>query len=320
MPGICVKAAGFPRGTRNFRPGDTYPLFGKGVHRTMSTRARHTTLPLGLPVLRFSELDSTNKYARKLAESGQLRGRPAVVVAERQTDGVGRFRRQWSSPPGGLWCTYAFPLPQSPAGERVLEGLGLRIGLACTTAISELLQNTKRPCDVRLKWPNDVMVNGRKVAGMLCELVSERESLAQHRYILIGVGVNANFTSVQLPPELREKATGLLDHLACPVKLDSLLASIVGGLQELAPVEGLPHDLLQRVRTLLYGVGQHAAVSMPHGQKVSGVLLGIDSRGLAQLRTDDGVFTAPSGTVLMTDEVLSTSALAHGGIADGHAK
>jgi BirA family transcriptional regulator, biotin operon repressor / biotin---[acetyl-CoA-carboxylase] ligase len=259
-------------------------------------------LPPGLPVLRFGELESTNKYARKLAETGQLRGRAAVIIAERQTDGVGRFRRQWSSPVGGLWCTLAWPLPEGPAGERVLDGLGLRVGLGCTYAIQSLLRKTKRPCEVRLKWPNDVMVNSRKVAGVLCELVFERDSLAAHKYVLVGVGVNANIASAQLPFELREKATGLLDHLPKPIPLDDLLAVILHQLYELVPIEGLPAEMLQLVRAMLFGVGLPAAVSLPQGQKVHGVLLGIDHRGLAQLRTDDGVFTAPSGTVLMTEE------------------
>lgn len=275
-----------------------------------ATHQPSLTLPPNLPVLRFGELDSTNAYARKLAETGQLRGRAAVVVAERQTSGVGRFRRQWTSPVGGLWWTLAWPLPEADAADRMIEGLGLRVGLGCTCALQSLLRNTKRPATVRLKWPNDVMINGRKVAGVLCELVHERSSLAARRYVLIGIGVNANLSNAQLPFELREKATGLLDHLARPVPLDDLMAAILHQLMELVPIEGLPAELLQLVRALLYGVGQPATVSLPQGQKISGILLGIDARGMAQLRTDDGVFTAPNGTILMTDD--SPSSNGHG--------
>lgn len=254
-----------------------------------------------VPVLRFAELDSTNKYARRIAESGQFRGREAVIVAEQQTAGVGRFRRAWASPAGGLWCTFVFPLPHGADGDKQLDGLGLRVGIACTRTIASILNNTKRPCDVRLKWPNDVLINGRKACGVLCELVTERSSLAGTRYVLVGVGVNANMASSQLPPELREKATGLLDHLPHTIDLDALLACLHIELMTLVGARGLSPELLEEARQRLYGIGQPAAVSLSHGHKVHGTLLGIDTHGLALLRTDDGVFTAPGGTVLVMD-------------------
>lgn len=259
--------------------------------------------PAEVPILRFSETESTSKYLKRLAQTGQLRGRMAVVVAERQTGATGRFNRQWSSPPGGLWFTLAWPMPSEPAAcERMLDGLGVRVGVVVMLEIDRVLAQSKRPCDVRLKWPNDVLVNGRKVAGILCELTGERVSLAQHKYLLVGVGVNANVCTMQLPPELRGSACGLMDHVAEPVNNETLLRGMVSGLMGTLPLEGLPSEVGRVARERLWGVGEAMTVTLPQGQKVHGILIGLDSRGMAQIRTDEGVFTAPSGSVLMKDE------------------
>lgn len=280
----------------------------------MVQRAASSQGDSAIAVLRFAEIDSTSAYARKLAQTGQLRRRPAMIVAERQTAGVGRFRRQWSSPTGGLWCTLAWPLEPGAAGEGVLEGLGLRVGLACMDVVEGLLSETKRPTDVRLKWPNDVMVNGRKVAGVLCEIVSgslqgigisktqDGSGSGADRYLLIGVGLNANVSSVLLPSEIREKAAGLLDHLARPLDLEMVRERVQAALVMTLRTRGVPTEILRRARERLYGLGSMVSVALPHGQKVFGELIGLNEYGMAQLRTDHGPYVAPSGTVIMVED------------------
>lgn len=256
-----------------------------------------------IPVIRFREIESTSSLARRLAETGQLRSRPAMIVAESQTGGVGRFKRQWTSPVGGLWCTLAFPLRSGAPGDAIIEGLGLRVGVAITTVIRAVLDNqTKRPADVRLKWPNDVLINARKVAGILCELVNCPGAVGPGRAVLVGVGINANLSSAMFPAELRDRVTGLLDHMGRPLDLELLRQAVQSALLEALAAHALPPDLLRTAREMLFGVGAPAVITLPQGRKVHGTLIGIDHSGMAQLRTDDGLFTAPSGTVLMFDE------------------
>jgi BirA family transcriptional regulator, biotin operon repressor / biotin---[acetyl-CoA-carboxylase] ligase len=255
-----------------------------------------------MPVLSFPEVESTSGLARKLAETGQLRGRPAMVVAETQSGGVGRFKRQWQSPRGGLWCTLAWPLPADPAGNKLMEGLGLRVGVVCTQLVARVLAPAKHQPDVRLKWPNDVLVNDRKIAGVLCELVPVRASVIGQRYVLIGVGINANLSDALLPAVIRERSTGFLDHIAREVDLVALRERLQSELIAAMETPGLPAGVLSEARRLLWGVGRPAAVALPGGQRVTGMFVGIDDRGLAKLKTDDGLFVAPPGTMLLSGE------------------
>lgn len=263
-----------------------------------------------IPVIRLKEVDSTSLFARRLANTGQFRRRAAVVVAEKQTAGVGRFRRQWVSPAGGLWCTLVWPLASGRAGDAALEGLGLRVGMACLDLVDALMQDARGGAEVRLKWPNDVMINGRKVAGVLCELVQGSSGAVSDgggggggddRYVLVGVGLNANVSSAVLPGEIREKSCGLLDHVPRSLDLERVREGLVLRLSAALRCEGVPGEMLRRARQRLFGLNTTVSVSLPHGQKVFGELIGLSDQGMAILRTDDGPYVAPSGTVLMSE-------------------
>src|SRR5688572_18234675 len=156
--------------------------------------------------------DSTSTHARRLLELGDPPP-PFVITARTQSAGRGQFTRAWSSPLGGLWCTYAFP----QAGIS-LDALGLRIGLACARTVEGALRRAGSGNDVRLKWPNDVYLVGKKVLGVLTENISSRGS----HFLLIGVGINANFEASQLPPEIAARATTLRDRTGQTFDLDEL--------------------------------------------------------------------------------------------------
>ncbi|RMD62267.1 MAG: bifunctional biotin--[acetyl-CoA-carboxylase] synthetase/biotin operon repressor, partial [Planctomycetota bacterium] len=119
-------------------------------------------LDLLIPIQTYEELDSTSLEARRDVESGELGDQARLYVAKRQTRGLGRFRRSWASPAGGLWCTLAWPVNLEP--RLVLEGLGLRVGVAVVHTVEHTLAAHGVGAPVQLKWPNDVMVKGRKIA------------------------------------------------------------------------------------------------------------------------------------------------------------
>ncbi len=246
-------------------------------------------LDLLAPIERLEEVDSTNLAARRAVESGELAGSGRMLVAKRQTAGRGRFGRAWASPEGGLWCTLAWPVSLDPA--RVLEGLGLRVGVACAHAVEHALAAHGHGEGVRLKWPNDVLVNGKKALGALCEAL-ERDGKT---YILVGVGVNVNFPESAFPPEVRPLATTLSTVVHGQVNLERLLHDLRERLVQALMTEGLTKGLVNDARAHLFGVGSQATISLADGSKKGGVLSGLTDDGRVRLDTPEGPYVAPAG-------------------------
>lgn len=153
---------------------------------------------VGSEVVYYDQIASTNEEARKLAEAGAIEG--TVVIADAQTGGKGRLGRQWSSPPGvNLYLSLILRPSFSP---RYATQMTFMSAVVVAQAIETVTDLTPQ-----LKWPNDVMLQGRKVAGLLNELNAETE---QVHYLVLGVGVNLNMTPEQFPADLRTPATSLL--------------------------------------------------------------------------------------------------------------
>lgn len=172
-------------------------------------------------VLRLDEVDSTNLYTRGLAEDGAPDG--TVVVARKQTSGKGRLGRQWhSSGDFGLW----FSILLRPVFDPKFAGmLGIGAGVAVAQAIRSLVG-----AEAVLKWPNDVLIDGRKVCGILAE---GRTVGRQLEWAVVGIGINVTHPEGGFPPELEGMATALSQHCACDgegsapdkdVLLDSVLS------------------------------------------------------------------------------------------------
>lgn len=152
----------------------------------------------GVPQVGFfrslgSTLDSIHELGGQGAPSG------TIVLAEEQTAGRGREGRTWRSPAGGLWLGALLRPQASDPGV-----YSIRVGLVLADAIDEVVG---RPVS-RLKWPNDVMIGDRKVAGILCEGRWQGETL---QWLAIGIGCNV---TNEIPAELAERATRLVDHRA----------------------------------------------------------------------------------------------------------
>jgi BirA family biotin operon repressor/biotin-[acetyl-CoA-carboxylase] ligase len=162
-------------------------------------------------------LDSTQGAARALAEGGAPEG--TVVVADRQTSGRGRLGRDWHSPAGvNLYATVVLRPPLPPA--RVPQ-LALVAGLAVADAIA-----AETGTAAELKWPNDVLVGGRKTAGVLTEMQGELERV---RYVLVGMGVNLNETT--FPAALRGVATSVRLATGRPVDRARFTARLLAALE-----------------------------------------------------------------------------------------
>lgn len=164
--------------------------------------------PLGHRIVHEPEAASTNDLARDLAARGAEEG--TVARADVQRAGRGRQGRAWASPAGGLWFSVVLR-PEAPVSRWGL--LPLAVGLGVATALQA------RGARALVKWPNDVLVDGRKVAGVLCEA-------RPPAFVVAGVGVNANVDVDALPDEARRVAGSLLAR-GGPHDLDALLRDVL---------------------------------------------------------------------------------------------
>ncbi|PIQ95597.1 MAG: biotin--[acetyl-CoA-carboxylase] ligase [Nitrospinae bacterium CG11_big_fil_rev_8_21_14_0_20_56_8] len=155
------------------------------------------TMLVGSEIHVFQETDSTNRLAREFLEKDAENG--LVVLAERQTAGRGRFGRSWHSPAElGIYLSLVL---KPELTLKHISQLTLMAGVSVILAIEEA---TRVPA--RLKWPNDVLVHGKKVAGVLCEYCAEPD--LPHG-VIIGIGINVNQFPDQFPDELKSLATSL---------------------------------------------------------------------------------------------------------------
>ncbi len=245
---------------------------------------------LGTPCIALQECVSTNDEAARLARAGAVHG--TIVVADAQTGGRGRMGRVWTSPPGGnlyLSCVLRPPLalPQTPA-------LALAIGIAVCDAVRSV------GAEATLKWPNDILVGGRKVAGILLEAQSQGSRLES---LIAGIGVNL---SAPLPPELADIGTTLLagvptaNHAAVARAqfLPVLLASIEQWVDRYVAVGvGVVVDAWNQrmMRDLIVRAGA-----------ITGTALGVDIDGNLRLRDAAGtIHTVRAGDVEIVRRVTT---------------
>lgn len=152
---------------------------------------------VGHQVKYFDTLDSTNNYARGLAERGCADG--MTVIAAQQTSGKGRLGRKWESPAGkGIYMSIVLRPHVAPAQTQILT-------LAAAVAVVRAIQSTTGVA-AGIKWPNDIIADGRKLCGILLETSCEAERV---NYIILGIGINYSQEEKDFPEELREKAISL---------------------------------------------------------------------------------------------------------------
>lgn len=229
------------------------------------------------PAFAFESIDSTNDEALRRLRAGEAA--PFWVIAREQTRGRGRENRAWVSPPGNLYASLAIcPL----AHPRDLAGLSLVAGLAAHDAMHPLLAPSQRP-DLRLKWPNDLMLGQEKLGGILLE--SLQTSPGGRSAVVIGIGIN-----LAAAPELsdRRAATARLEvsDAARAEAFRRLAAALDTRLAEWDEGRGFP-----RIRSAwlerAHALGETISVRV-HGNVISGTFRGIDETGALELATPSG--------------------------------
>jgi BirA family biotin operon repressor/biotin-[acetyl-CoA-carboxylase] ligase len=245
------------------------------------------THDLGHAIHHFEVISSTNDHARDLAEQGAAHGE--VVVAESQTGGRGRRGRPWVSPPGRNVYLSVVLRPDLPPA-RVTE-----LTLLTSVAICDALRQANVPAEI--KWPNDVLVGGRKIAGILTELASEPERV---HWVVVGIGVNVNATEADFPEELRPIATSVRIERGEPAPRALFVAACLTALEawlDRHAEEGFG-PVREAWRERCGTLGRDVTVRT-EGRDVVGRAEDVDATGALLVRTGAGVERILSGDVLM---------------------
>ncbi|MEM7444912.1 MAG: biotin--[acetyl-CoA-carboxylase] ligase [Pseudomonadota bacterium] len=230
-------------------------------------------LPPGWALHRYDVVGSTNDVAKELAEKGAPHG--TVVMADRQAAGRGRHGRAWSSPAGNLYASVVLR-PEMPAA--VVAQLSLIASLAMAEALAELALEI----DVRVKWPNDVLIGNAKISGLLLESAGPLGDKVD--WVVIGSGVN-----IAHRPDLDRPTISLAETAAVPVTPLNVLEAYCGQLEMLVGVWRSGEFAAIRPRWLQRAIGVGSPVSVKLGDSaVNGRFAGLDEGGAIIVQAPDG--------------------------------
>ena len=220
----------------------------------------------------FDEIDSTSEDAKRRAETGE-RG-PLWIMARRQTAGRGRRGRSWTSEVGNLFCTLLFA-PEQPASESA------RLSFVAALSVHDLVSQFCATADVRLKWPNDVLIDGRKCAGILLESAGEVGGVLP--WVSVGIGVNLSHA----PDNVSYPATALAAY-GVKVSADTAMGALMRAWDHWLAVwqdagfSPIRDAWLARAE----GLGRRVTARLAD-ETVEGVFEGLDIQGGLVLRLDN---------------------------------
>lgn len=225
------------------------------------------------PIIAFDEIDSTNQEARRRIEAGETA--PIWITARRQTAGRGRRGRPWETTDGNLAATLLFTTQKAPIDAA-------QIAFVAALAVADLASAFVPPSLVTLKWPNDTLIGGRKVSGILVESGS---LAAGGLWLAVGVGVNL----AHAPQNLERPAVALSDHLRrpppAPLEALTLLAAAMERWRDLWDASGFA-AIAEAWTARAHGLGETCIARLP-AETVQGVAEGLDPDGALRLRLAD---------------------------------
>ena len=229
----------------------------------------------------FDKTDSTNNQAKLAAEKNAPEG--TLFVAECQTGGRGRRGKTWESPAGsGIWMSLLLRPDISPESASMLT---LVLAVAMVDAINEEVQDAK--CYV--KWPNDIVLNNRKISGTLTEMSAEMDSI---HYVVIGIGINVNTTDFD--ESIKDMATSIYLGTGKKVKRSNIIAAFSHSFKKY-------YEAFLKTQNLTYIVDRYNELLINKGRTVKaiyankelvGEALGINKDGELIIKTEDGCETA----------------------------
>ncbi len=232
----------------------------------------------GRPVVYYDEIDSTNTRAKELGDKGEHGNHGTLFVADRQVAGKGRRGRAWESPSGSsismTILLHPDMMPNKASELTLIMALAVEEGVEKVTGLKP-----------GIKWPNDIILSGKKICGILTEMSAEIDYI---NYVVIGVGINVNMDS--FPEEIEKVATSLKIETGDEVKRADLVAAIMESFEKFYEIFMETQDLtgvMDHYNGLLLNKDQKVRVLEP-GHEYEAMALGINSSGELIVRLEDG--------------------------------
>ncbi|MEP0825422.1 MAG: biotin--[acetyl-CoA-carboxylase] ligase [Nitrososphaera sp.] len=241
---------------------------------------------VGRKVVFRETVDSTQDLALSLADKPDSLG--MVVIAEQQKTGRGRHKRKWLSPKGGVWLSVVLK-PKIPISRMTL------LPFIAALAVCDAIKSTG--LDARLKWPNDVMISGRKVAGILLDVSAEVDVI---NYAVIGIGINANIDTQAISGRLDGiKITSISDELGHPIRRLELTKVLLENLEHYyLEMERRGSDaIIQKWKRNADMLGRKVTVIQNNKKTIDGIAVDVKNDGSLILRSESGDVEITSGDI-----------------------
>ena len=232
---------------------------------------------VGKNIYVFNEVSSTNTVARFLAMNNVENG--SIILSEKQTDARGRSGKAWESPMGGIWLSMIL---QPNVDYSKLPLITIATGVAVAKAIERTGINT-----AEIKSPNDIMIHGKKVCGILTEAVTKFNTIEN---VIIGVGIDANIDITDFPEELQDGTTTIADELGRKEDENVLIRYFLEEFEKIADQfthEGY-EDILKEWRKHSYSIGKIVEVREPFNKNYDAYVVGIGKEGALIVEKIDG--------------------------------
>ena len=232
---------------------------------------------IGKDIYIFNEVMSTNTIAKFLSMNGV--GTGAVVISEKQTKARGRSGKNWESPLGGVWLSIIL---NPNVNHSKLPLITLATGVA--------VENTLKRIGVKnaeIKWPNDILIHGKKVCGILTEAITSFNTIES---VIIGVGIDANISIENFPEELQENMTTLNDEIGEKVDENLLIKLFLEEFEKISEqfINEEYETILKEWRKNSYTIGKIVEVHEPFSKPYDGYVLGISRDGSLVVEKIDG--------------------------------
>ena len=232
---------------------------------------------IGKDIYIFNEVMSTNTIAKFLSMNGV--GNGAVVISEKQTKARGRSGKNWESPLGGVWLSIIL---NPNVNHSKIPLITLATGVA--------VENTLKRIGVKnaeIKWPNDILIHGKKVCGILTEAITSFNTIES---VIIGVGIDANISIENFPEELRENMTTLNDEIGEKVDENLLIKLFLEEFEKISEqfINEEYETILKEWRKNSYTIGKIVEVHEPFSKPSDGYVLGISRDGSLVVEKIDG--------------------------------
>lgn len=232
------------------------------------------TRVIGRNIQYFKETESTNLIAREIASSVE---EGTVVIAESQTGGRGRLGRKWLSPEGGIWLSIILK-------PKIQPQYAPRITLLAGVSVAKTIRSLGIPA--KIKWPNDVLINGKKVCGILTEIEAEMDMID---YCVVGIGIDANVDTESFPEEFRESSTSLKKEFGKDINRVEFVQKLLSEFDALY-LKFQREDfssILEEWRNMSATIGEYVKITT-QTRMIYGEAIGVDNEGALILETGEG--------------------------------